>query len=76
MLIYKRIDASEGINFDKTEKSKEFMISNYWFFKDKNFNFENVFCNGCHDISLKCCELRNIATIKISGVVSDAFYGI
>ena len=32
----------KGIDFDKTDKSKECMISHYWFFKDKNFNFVKV----------------------------------
>ena len=39
MSIYERIDDSEGIRFDKTDKSEECMICHYWFFKDKNFNF-------------------------------------
>ena len=29
MLIYERIDVSEGIDFDKTDKSKECIISHY-----------------------------------------------
>ena len=44
------------------------MIYYYWFFKDKNFNFEKVVCNGCHDISMMCHELKNITIFKIKGV--------
>ena len=29
MLLYEKIDISEGINFDKTDKSKECMICHY-----------------------------------------------
>ena len=29
MLLYGKIDISEGINFDKTDKSKECMICHY-----------------------------------------------
>ena len=38
MLEYDRIDISEGIDIDKTNKSKEFNICHYWYFLDKNFN--------------------------------------
>ena len=65
--LYEKIDISEGIDFDKTDKSKECMICHYWFFKDKNFNFEKLVCNGCHDISMICYELENIAMFKIKG---------
>ena len=34
MLQYERIDISEGIDFDKSDKSKECMIFYYWYFKD------------------------------------------
>ena len=44
------------------------MIYYYWFFKDKNFNFEKVVCNGCHDISMMYHELKNITIFKIKGV--------
>ena len=67
-LIYERAGDSEGIDFDKTDKLKECMICNYWFFKDKNFNFEKRICNGCHDISMMCYELENSAIFKIKGV--------
>ena len=52
MLIYEPTDNSEGIDFDKIDKPKECINCNYWFFKDKNFNFEKLVCNGCHDISM------------------------
>ena len=42
MVIYERIDDSEGIDFDKTDKSKKCLIFHYWFFKDKNCNFEKL----------------------------------
>ena len=76
MLIYKRVDISEGIDFDKTDKSKECTISHYWVFKDKNFNFENLVRNGCHDISIRCYELENIAIFETKVLITDVFYGI
>ena len=42
MLIYERIDDSEEIDFDKTDKSKEGVICHYWFFKDKTLILKSV----------------------------------
>ena len=64
MLIYEQIDVSETIDFDKTKKSKECIICHYWFFKDKNFNFQKLVCNGCH-ISIMCYELEKTTIFKI-----------
>ena len=36
MLQYERIDISEEIDFDKSNKSVECMICHYWYFKDIN----------------------------------------
>ena len=43
MLRYQKIDASEGIDVNKTSASKECELCHYWFFKDVRFNLKNVF---------------------------------
>ena len=48
MLEYDRIGISEGIDMDKTSKSKDCNICHYCYFLDKNFNYEKYLCNGCH----------------------------
>ena len=40
MLKYDRIDISEGIDINETNASKECDICHYWYFLDKNFNYE------------------------------------
>ena len=40
MLQYKKINASEGSDVNKTSLSKECMLCHYWFFKDTGFKFE------------------------------------
>ena len=50
MLEDDRIDTSEGTDMDKGNKSKEYDICHYWYFLDKNFNYEKYLCNGCHDL--------------------------
>ena len=38
MLHYDRIDVSEGIDVNKTSKSKECNVCRYWYFLSKGFN--------------------------------------
>ena len=40
MLRYERIDVSQGIDLNKSDKSKEFMICHYWYFKDIGYKYE------------------------------------
>ena len=42
MLQYEKIDASEGIDVNKTSASKECELCHYWLFKDIGFKLENV----------------------------------
>ena len=39
MLYYDRIDVSEGIDVNKTSKSKQCNIFHYWSFLSKGFKF-------------------------------------
>ena len=70
MLEYDRIDIidiSEGIDIDKTNKSKECDICYYWYFLDKNLNNEKYLCNGCHDLMQKAMSFNNVAIVSIKG---------
>ena len=29
--------------------SKRCWLCGYWYFRDKNFNYQKYMCNGCHD---------------------------
>ena len=51
MLYYNKIDVSERIDINKSNKSKGCMICHYWYFKDIGYKFEPYMCNGCHDLS-------------------------
>ena len=65
MLEYDRIDVSEGIDVDNTNKSKECMLCHYWYFLDKNFSYGPSLCDGCYDIMQKSIDLKNIAIVHV-----------
>ena len=67
MLKYQKIDASEGIDVNKTSTSKKCELCNYWFFKDVWFKFEEHICNGCRDLLTMTHSLKNIAILSAKG---------
>ena len=68
MLQYEKINASKGIDVNKTSLSKECMLCHYWYFKDVGFKFEPHVCNKCHDVLMTAYELKNIAILNVKGV--------
>ena len=68
MLQYDRIDASEGIDTNKTSGSKECIFCHYWYFKDVSYKFQPYVCNGCHAVSMMDYELKNIAILNAKDV--------
>ena len=68
MLQYERIDISEGIDFDKTNKSVECMICHYWYFKDIGFKHQPYVCNRNHDFSMIVQNSDDFVILKVKGV--------
>ena len=67
MLEYDRIDISEGIDINNANVSKECDICHYWYFLDKNLNYEPYLCNGCHDLMQKAMNFNDVAIASIKG---------
>ena len=67
MQCYDTIDISKGIDFAKSNNSKEFMICHYSFF-NHGFEFQDSVCNGCHDLTVVSVNLRDISIITIKDV--------
>ena len=65
MLKYDRIDISEGIDVNKTARSKECMLCHYWYFLNKNFSYGPYLCDGCYNIMQKSVDFKNIAIVRI-----------
>ena len=57
-----RIDASEGTDSTKNKLvSRECWVCRYWYFIDKNFNYQRHLCDVCHDMSMKANSMHNLA---------------
>ena len=65
MLVYDRIDISEGIDINKTNLSKECDICHYWHLKNIGFKYEPYLCNGCHNLMQKAMSFNNIAVVYV-----------
>ena len=67
MLQYDRIDISEEIDPTKSNKTRECMICHYFFF-NYGFKFEDYVCNCCHDLSMLCLNISDIAIMTVKNV--------
>ena len=67
MLEYDRIDASKGIDINKTNASKECGICHYWYISNKGCKFEPYLCNGCHDLIQKAMNFKDVAIVSVKG---------
>ena len=65
MLLFDRIDVSEGIDVSKTSESNEWDVCHYWYFLNKGVKFQPNISNGCHDLLMVSMNLRNIAILNI-----------
>ena len=72
MLEYDRIDISEGIDVDMSDKSKECMLCHYWYFLNKIFSYGPYLCDGCYNIVQKSIKFKNIAIVHLR----ESAYGI
>ena len=67
MIEYERIDISEGIDVNKSNKSKECMLCHHWYFLEKNFSYGPYLCDGCYNIMQNSIDSKNIAVVYVKG---------
>ena len=67
MLHYDRIYISEGVDPTKNNKRRECIICHYCFF-NHGFEFQYSVWNGCHDLSILCLNISNIAVTTFENV--------
>ena len=64
MLEYDRIDLSEGIDVNKCEDtSRKCSLCQYYYFVNKNFNYQRYLCDRCHDMSVKALSMQHLTII-------------
>ena len=64
---YDRIYSSEGIDVAKSNNKKEYMVCHYSFF-NHGLRIQDSACNGCHDLTMLCLNISDIAIITVKGV--------
>ena len=69
MLYYDRINLSEGTDLVKSNDSKEYMVCHYWFV-NHGFKRQHFVCNGCHDLTLLCLNLSDIAIVAVKVLIT------
>ena len=74
LLEYDRIDFSEGIDADKTNKSKERMLCRYWYFLHKNFSYGPFLYDGCYNTIQKSNNFKNIAIVRVEKSVYRIYF--
>ena len=67
MLYYDRIDISERTNPTKSNRNKERIVC-YYFFYNHGFKFQDSVCTGCHDLTILCLNISDIAIITVKNV--------
>ena len=60
MLQYERTDVLEWSDINKWNKSEEYVLCHYCYFKDIGYKFKPYACNGCHDVSMMVYDLKDI----------------
>ena len=73
MIEYDRIDISQGIDVDMSNKSKDCVLCHYWYFSNKNFSYGPYLCDGCYDISQKSADFKNIAIVHVKKCIWNLF---
>ena len=71
MLKYDKIDITEGIDVDKTNKSRECMFCHYWYYLNKNFSYGPFTCDGCYNIVQRSTDFKNIAIVRVKKVDTE-----
>ena len=65
MLKYDKIDITENIDLNKTNKWKECMFCHYWYYWNKYFTYGLFTCDGCYNIVQESIDFKDIAIIYV-----------
>ena len=66
---YEKITNDEGIDHSRNISTSRFCdVCKFWFFVDRNFNYEDYACNGCHNILMMTYSIGNIVILPVNDV--------
>ena len=68
MIYYDRIDLSEGIDFTKSNSSKEHLVCHYWYFYHV-FKFQKSVSIGSHELLIISPNINNISIIAVKVIL-------
>ena len=69
-------DISEGIDVDKTNKSKACKLCHYWYFLNKNFIYGPYLCDGCYNVMQKSTDFKNIAIVHVKKCLYITYFQV
>ena len=76
MLVCEKIDISDGIDVDMSDKSKECMLCHYWYFLGKSFRYGPYFCDGCYNMMQKYNSLKILLLFILKKVYTEFVFCI
>ena len=76
MLEYDRIDASEGLEINKTGCSKAGLICQYYYFLRINFRFQTKISEGCHDTTQNSIIFDDVAITAVERRIIGFIFGV
>ena len=62
-----RIGVYEGIEFNKSNESRGYVICNYYYFLKVNFKFQPKVCDGCHKLIQASVRFNDSAIVSVKG---------
>ena len=62
---YDRIDISEGIDVNRTDRSRDCTRCHYWYFLNKNFKYGPLLYDCCYDIVQRPTDFKDIVNVRI-----------
>ena len=74
MIEYERIDISERVDVDKTNKSKECMLCHYWYFLHKNFSHGSYLCDDYYNFSQNLEILKILLLLILKKYIQNLFF--
>ena len=75
MLKYDKIDASEGINNNKTDGLREFIICYYWYLLKISLRFQPKVCDGFHDMTQKSMSFDTVI-VSVKAMITELIFGL